>query len=284
MSDVKNLTSVTWSSSNPSNVVTATTELDFGVTTPNKISVAIDTSSGSNVKPALITYTNLTDKDYLSKANGNGTLANEVLTAGIITTAGDRESKDFIEISDIKKGDEIEVYFYGTDSKGAPGKATTLRILDGNGGTDTTILAANAEGGVSTSTTAYAKTTANTSGTIRIVAGSSSRVGVAAIVVTSSDDDSDPFKTVTNGAVYVTDTDTYVIAGVSKNDVTTANGVTVTIGKTPIEAGSTVYENVVIDSNTTITNTQVGADYIVAIKVTGANKDARVESFTVKAE
>jgi hypothetical protein len=116
----------------------------------------------------------------------------------------------------------------------------------------------------------------------------SASFSIYGIVVEEIDDDTATSATgltkVSNGAVYVTDTDTYVIAGVSKDEVTTANGVTVTIGKTGVEAGSTVYENVVIDENTTITNSQVGADYIVAIKVAGANKNAKVESFTVKAE
>ncbi len=116
------------------------------------------------------------------------------------------------------------------------------------------------------------------------IASTGAAVNYYGMTFTSNDgEDEDPFKTVTNGAVYVTDSDTYVIAGVSKEDVTTANGVTVTIGKTGVDAGTTVYKNVVIGDET-ITNTQVGADYIVAIKVAGANKDARVESFTVTAK
>jgi hypothetical protein len=90
--------------------------------------------------------------------------------------------------------------------------------------------------------------------------------------------------TVTNGAVYVTDTDTYVIAGVSKDDINNGDVVNVTIGNTVVSAGSTVYQNVDINDTTTVTNTQVGADYIVAVKVAGANKDARVEGFTVAVE
>jgi uncharacterized protein YpmB len=90
--------------------------------------------------------------------------------------------------------------------------------------------------------------------------------------------------TVTNGAVYVTDTDTYVIAGVSKNDIDKGDVVNVTIGNTVVSAGSIVYQNVAIDDTTTVTNTQVGTDYIVAVKVAGANKDAKVEDFSVAVE
>jgi hypothetical protein len=108
------------------------------------------------------------------------------------------------------------------------------------------------------------------------------------VVVTTSDDDTETSELgltkTTNGAVYVTDTDTYVIAGVSEADIDKGDVVNVTIGNSVVNAGSTVYQNVDINDTTTVTNTDVGADYIVAVKVAGANKDARVEGFTVAVE
>jgi hypothetical protein len=90
----------------------------------------------------------------------------------------------------------------------------------------------------------------------------------------------DPFKKVENGAVYVTDTDTYVIAGVDSLD---ADSLSVTVGSTKkaTETTDTVYTAVQIGDEK-ITAEQVGKKYLYAIKLAGANKNKAAETFTVE--
>jgi hypothetical protein len=104
------------------------------------------------------------------------------------------------------------------------------------------------------------------------------------ITVTTSDDATETSATgltkLSNGAVYVTDADTYVIAGVDSLD---ADEVSVTVGDTKkaTEKTSTVYTEVKIGDET-ITAEQVGKKYLYAIKLEGANKNKKAETFTVK--
>jgi hypothetical protein len=104
------------------------------------------------------------------------------------------------------------------------------------------------------------------------------------VVVTTKDDDTATSATgltkLSNGAVYVTDTDTYVIAGVDSLD---ADSLSVTVGSTKkaTETTDTVYTAVQIGDEK-ITAEQVGKKYLYAIKLAGANKNKAAETFTVE--
>jgi hypothetical protein len=112
-----------------------------------------------------------------------------------------------------------------------------------------------------------------------------SAFNIYGVVVTTKDDDTATSATgltqVSNGAVYVTDTDTYVIAGVDSIENVDSLSVTVGSKKTATETTDTVYTEVQI-GNEKITAEQVGKKYLYAIKLEGANKNKAAETFTVK--
>lgn len=131
-----------------------------------------------DVKPALISYNNETasGKGYITAAPTEGTLADTLMQTAVYTTSG--TTKDFLTISDVPANSLIEVYYYGCDSKGASGKATSMDIKDTANTQTYSVAAGNAN------TVNYASFTSTVGGTVTI-ATKGTRVGVTAIVITS---------------------------------------------------------------------------------------------------
>ncbi len=84
------------------------------------------------------------------------------------------------------------------------------------------------------------------------------------------------------GAVLETASDTYIIAGVTADDMENSN-LTIGVGDKPsLDTTETVFESVVING-TKYSAADVGSDYayIYAIKLVGANKNEQAKNFTV---
>jgi hypothetical protein len=85
------------------------------------------------------------------------------------------------------------------------------------------------------------------------------------------------------GAVYVSGDDVYAIAGVSADKVASAEKVTLKIGKNNSYSSDTVYTELK-DGDVTVKASDFGADYLYAIKLTGAKADSNSATFTVTAK
>jgi hypothetical protein len=85
------------------------------------------------------------------------------------------------------------------------------------------------------------------------------------------------------GAVYVSGDDVYAIAGVSEDKVESAKKVTLNFGKSSSYSSDTVYTELT-DGTVTVKASDFGADYLYAIKLTGAKADSNSATFTVTAK
>jgi hypothetical protein len=119
--------------------------------------------------------------------------------------------------------------------------------------------------------------TKDTSYDIKVTGGSKIRV----FYLGFTPDTENGLNVITSGqkATYIADSDTYIIAGVTEDEFADNDKLTVSIGN-HTEDTDTVYTALKIDDNTTVTAEDIGAKYLFAIKVLGANGDSIVNNFT----
>jgi len=262
----------------PTNQLGADTS-DFG----GKVTIHGYTDKSGKIqkyKPALVDYTNNAN-EYLSVACGSGTLADTVFTKAIVSTNGSTADFPFVSVSGIKANDEIEIYYFGADSKGASGKACGFDVKGAATGTGATVAK-----DPSASTVAYLKTAkATKDGDIEIYP-TSGRVAIAAIVVKSASGEEEETltsgvydNTAKTGKIVVTADaaaapSVYVVATVTEGDLALGDKLIVSFNdknKTTVET-DTVYE--AIDG---VDTANFGGDYYYAVKIEGVSKDADVE-------
>ena len=121
-------------------------------------------------------------KGYLTSASDKGVLAGTVFTDAIITQSTNSSSQPILTISDVEAGATVGVYFFGSDSKGATGKASTINVSDG---LVTTALSATTS---DKAAPAYGEITATQAGEVTIYGGSG-RSGIAAVTVSTGSAD-----------------------------------------------------------------------------------------------
>jgi hypothetical protein len=277
---VTNGTYSEWSSSDPTNVIKDDTDLTFSTANANTITAV------GTLQPVLRTYYNVSEsnKNYLSVAPTEGTLADTTLQAALYSYKGNA-NKEFIKISDVSKGDTIEVYFFGCDGKGASGKATSIVLTDAAGGTTTKSISKTAtdDNYVSSNTSAYVSYVSTGTGDFTISSGADgNRIGVTAIVITSNSSSTIADTVTAIGSDYYavdsTNKATYIIHAVTSDEMKYA---TLALeGKSGAVAPTTeVYTSVEFADGSTLSASDINADAIYAVKVTGTDGAAPTATF-----
>ncbi len=187
------------------------------------------------------------DSNFFQDAPTTGTLSGKVLNTGIYMYNG---TKSLITLSGVKTGDEIEIYYYGCNSAGAPGTAATIKATQGSDS-----LFSDLTTSTTTTTPDYKKFVSSSDSDITFTA-TSGRFGINAIVITRGNELPDSEVTITNGengSVLVTKENGDTVS----NNETVAGGSTLTITATP-ESG---YKAKVYANNTAVTLTGNSGKY-----------------------
>lgn len=119
-----------------------------------------------------VAIVDLSDSSYKDYSSSEGELKDTKFNNLLFTTGG--SSKNFISISGVSENQTIGVYFTGTDSKGAAGKANEIKV-----GSSTATATKN--------TCSYKEYTVAAGETTVYIANTGSRVGVYAITIKDFD-------------------------------------------------------------------------------------------------
>lgn len=181
-------------------------------------------------KPAAVQYDveGNSSKNYLTESCGKGSLKEKVFTKAIITFSG--ATGEFMEIQNLKQGELVELYYFGSDTKGAPGKTDKLDISNAE-------FIESVIGSTENKKPSYVQFTVASEGPC-VLSTEGQRVGICAIVVNDAGTQTEP--TIYNVksddankvAIVKNGTDYYAIVMVSKDEADKNSSFTINSEKT----------------------------------------------------